>query len=79
MTSAPEVMAHGVYSKKSDIWSFGVLLWEIMERKNPYMGMANTEVIEKVQKGYRLPKPDICNDRLYQRVMLRCWDAGTIF
>lgn len=76
--SAPEVMAHGIFSKASDIFSFGIVLWELFERKIPYMGISNSEVIEKVTKGYRMPKPDDFPENIYE-IMSKCWAAGATY
>lgn len=71
--SAIEVLKHSVYSKKSDVWSFGVLLWEIFNYgKIPYTDFSNLQVVEQVTAGNRLPKSDICTDEIYE-VMLQCW------
>jgi serine/threonine protein kinase len=62
-------------STKSDVWSFGVVLWEMFEfGKVPYPGMSNRDAMQYVLTGSRLPKPDACPAELY-RVMLDCWRA----
>lgn len=52
--SAPEVLSHSKVSRSSDVWSFGVVLWEILEAKRPYPDMSNLEVIDHVcnKKGH---------------------------
>ncbi|KAF6776643.1 hypothetical protein AHF37_03405 [Paragonimus kellicotti] len=56
--TAPEGMLKQVYSSKSDVWSFGVLLYEIMTFcEIPYSGFTSKEVKEHVCSGYRLPRP----------------------
>ena len=77
--TAPEAATHGRFTIKSDVWSFGVLLTEIITRgRIPYPGMMNREVLERVESGYRMPKPPIpppqqpCPDSLYE-LMLQCW------
>ncbi|XP_072304855.1 protein-tyrosine kinase 6b [Eucyclogobius newberryi] len=73
--SAPEAISHGKFSSKSDVWSFGVLLYEIITcGGNPYPAFNNTEVFEHVTKGYRMPCPLKCPEFLYQ-IMTDCWDA----
>jgi serine/threonine protein kinase len=56
--SPPEVLNERKFSKASDVWSFGIVLWEILEKKVPYGAYSNAEVIPMVTKGYRLPKPE---------------------
>ncbi|KAK2897128.1 hypothetical protein Q8A73_013508 [Channa argus] len=73
--SAPEAISHGRYSNKSDVWSFGVLLYEIITYGGiPYPAFSNQEVYQQVTSGYRMPPPDKCPDFLY-RIMLKCWSA----
>jgi hypothetical protein len=67
------VLKNGEYSTKSDVWSFGVLMWEIMEKgAAPYFWMSNAQVSEAVPSGERLPQPDECATELY-KLMLSCW------
>lgn len=71
--TAPESFTYNRFTIKSDVWSFGVLLAEIVTRgKAPYPGMTNPEVVQALQTGYRMPKPRDCPDTLYT-IMLRCW------
>ncbi|KAM3617397.1 uncharacterized protein V6R79_005551 [Siganus canaliculatus] len=73
--SAPEAISHGRFSNKSDVWSFGVLLYEITTYGSiPYPALNNQEVFQQVMKGYRMPAPPKCPDFLYQ-IMLKCWSA----
>ena len=56
---APEVLESRLFSVKSDVWAFGVVLWELFSwGKDPYMGFSNAEVLEKVVGGYRLSPPE---------------------
>uniref|UniRef100_A0A0P4W6D7 Tyrosine-protein kinase n=1 Tax=Scylla olivacea TaxID=85551 RepID=A0A0P4W6D7_SCYOL len=72
--TAPEAMLYNRFTIKSDVWSFGVLLMEVITYgANPYPGMNNREVIERVQTGYRMAKPPRCPDELY-KAMLHCWN-----
>ncbi|XP_056129566.1 protein-tyrosine kinase 6b [Lampris incognitus] len=73
--SAPEAISHGRFSNKSDIWSFGILLYEIITYgAAPYPAYSNQEVYQQVCKGYRMPAPSKCPDFLYD-IMLKCWHA----
>ncbi|CAH3033098.1 unnamed protein product, partial [Pocillopora meandrina] len=70
---APESLDSGVYTSKSDVWSFGVLLWELCTMGGiPYPGISNRELLRLLKSGYRLEKPAICSDELYE-LMLDCW------
>lgn len=70
---APEAAHYNRFSTKSDVWAFGVVLMEIITRgKVPYPGMSNAEVLEKIQTGYRMPRPQDCPEHLYG-VMEECW------
>lgn len=72
---APEIAHRRQVTKASDVWSFGVVAWEILERIIPYPDMSNQEVIEAVfTHGYRLPRPTKIQfpEELYA-LMLRCW------
>ncbi|XP_066940387.1 tyrosine-protein kinase Src42A-like [Macrobrachium rosenbergii] len=72
--TAPEALSHNKFSIKSDVWAFGVLLYEIITRGGrPYPGMSNNEVQERLEQGYRMPKHPGCPQLLYQ-IMLNTWD-----
>ncbi|XP_030055084.1 LOW QUALITY PROTEIN: tyrosine-protein kinase FRK [Microcaecilia unicolor] len=71
--TAPEALQFNKFSVKSDIWSFGVLLYEIVTYgKMPYVGLTGAQVLQKLEKGYRMPRPPNCPLELYQ-IMLDCW------
>eukprot|EP00803_Ostreobium_quekettii_P002341 evm.model.scf_47.1 EVM.evm.TU.scf_47.1 scf_47:4525-13989(-) len=73
----PEVMRHLEWSEKSDVWAFGVTLWEVFsDGKEPYAaeGLSDVEVVDKVLKGEHLPKPAGCPEAMYE-MMLDCWHA----
>uniref|UniRef100_A0A7M4E251 Tyrosine-protein kinase n=1 Tax=Crocodylus porosus TaxID=8502 RepID=A0A7M4E251_CROPO len=71
--TAPEAINYGVFTIKSDVWSFGVLLTEIITYgRIPYPGMTNPEVIRNVERGYRMPCPDCCPGEFYS-IILKCW------
>uniref|UniRef100_A0A8B9MFL4 Protein kinase domain-containing protein n=1 Tax=Accipiter nisus TaxID=211598 RepID=A0A8B9MFL4_9AVES len=76
--TAPEAIRYNKFSVKSDVWSFGILLFEIITYgKMPialiYKGIAKVGGW-MVDKGYRLPQPPTCPAPLYQ-LMLQCWSA----
>nr|XP_012608416.1 tyrosine-protein kinase Blk isoform X1 [Microcebus murinus]XP_012608417.1 tyrosine-protein kinase Blk isoform X1 [Microcebus murinus]XP_012608418.1 tyrosine-protein kinase Blk isoform X1 [Microcebus murinus]XP_012608419.1 tyrosine-protein kinase Blk isoform X1 [Microcebus murinus]XP_012608420.1 tyrosine-protein kinase Blk isoform X1 [Microcebus murinus] len=72
--TAPEAIHFGVFTIKADVWSFGVLLMEIVTYgRVPYPGMSNPEVIRCLERGYRMPCPDTCPPELYRGVIAECW------
>ncbi|KAM7345686.1 uncharacterized protein ACRADG_011869 isoform 2-T2 [Cochliomyia hominivorax] len=71
--TAPEAANYSKFSIKSDVWSFGILLTELVTYgRIPYPGMTNAEVLSQVEHGYRMPQPPNCDQRLYE-IMLECW------
>ena len=71
--TAPEALIHCMFSTKSDVWSFGILLWEIITHGClPYPDMTNCEVREHLHQGYRMPCPTKCPDNFYY-IMRECW------
>ncbi|NXV32017.1 BMX kinase, partial [Rissa tridactyla] len=71
--SAPEVFHYTKFSSKSDVWAFGILMWEVFTLgKQPYELYDNIQVIEKVTQGYRLYRPQLVSDVIYQ-IMYNCW------
>ncbi|XP_024917043.1 ephrin type-B receptor 5 isoform X3 [Cynoglossus semilaevis] len=73
--TAPEAFQHRKFSSASDVWSFGVLMWEVMSYgERPYWDMSNQEVMKAVADQYRLPAPHSCPPALHS-LMLQCWQA----
>ncbi|XP_036607270.1 tyrosine-protein kinase HCK isoform X2 [Trichosurus vulpecula] len=71
--TAPEAINYGSFTIKSDVWSFGILLMEIVTYgRIPYPGMSNPEVIRSLDRGYRMPRTNNCPEELYS-IMTRCW------
>lgn len=71
--TAPEAIAFRKFTSTSDVWSYGVVLWEVMSYgERPYWNWSNQDVIKSIEKGYRLPAPMDCPEALYQ-LMLDCW------
>ncbi|ELK13108.1 Tyrosine-protein kinase receptor Tie-1 [Pteropus alecto] len=70
---AIESLNYSVYTTKSDVWSFGVLLWEIVSLGGtPYCGMTCAELYEKLPQGYRMEQPRNCDNEVYE-LMRQCW------
>nr|XP_058973645.1 fibroblast growth factor receptor 4-like isoform X1 [Pocillopora verrucosa] len=70
---ALESIFKGITTTESDIWSYGILLWEIVTLgANPYPGMNRDQVIDQLHIGYRMPKPQYCSDEVYA-IMWQCW------
>ncbi|XP_025269268.1 angiopoietin-1 receptor-like isoform X4 [Camponotus floridanus] len=73
---APESLMIRIFTSQSDVWSFGVLMWEITSLgEQPYIAKTDEEVINYVRAGGRLPIALNCPSPLYQ-LMLRCWSAA---
>ncbi|KAF1373129.1 hypothetical protein PFLUV_G00257120 [Perca fluviatilis] len=71
--TAPEAALYGRFTIKSDVWSFGILLTELVTKgRVPYPGMVNREVLEQVERGYRMPCPQGCPESLHEMMKL-CW------
>ncbi|KAK6296290.1 hypothetical protein J4Q44_G00340030 [Coregonus suidteri] len=70
---AIESLADRVYTTKSDVWSFGVTMWEIASRgQTPYPGVENSEIYDYLRQGNRLKQPPDCLDSIYS-LMFSCW------
>eukprot|EP00037_Helgoeca_nana_P025821 m.286312 g.286312 ORF g.286312 m.286312 type:complete len:704 (+) comp27051_c0_seq2:220-2331(+) len=73
--AAPEVINYNRFSTKSDVWSFGITLWEIWTLgMKPYPGMDNITVMDKVSDGYRMKRPTIATHDLHD-IMMDCWHS----
>ncbi|XP_052441014.1 ephrin type-A receptor 7 isoform X2 [Carassius gibelio] len=71
--TAPEAIQYHRYSSASDVWSFGIVMWEVMSfGERPYWDMGNQDVIKAIEDGFRLPAPVNCPTSLHQ-LMLDCW------
>ncbi|XP_032190340.1 ephrin type-A receptor 5 isoform X7 [Mustela erminea] len=71
--TAPEAIAFRKFTSASDVWGYGIVLWEVVSYgERPYWEMTNQDVIKAVEEGYRLPSPMDCPAALYQ-LMLDCW------
>lgn len=74
--TAPEAANYRVFSQKSDVWSFGILLYEVFTYGQcPYEGMTNHETLQQISRGYRLPRPAVCPAEVYM-LMVECWKGS---
>uniref|UniRef100_A0A1A8NSS4 receptor protein-tyrosine kinase n=2 Tax=Nothobranchius rachovii TaxID=451742 RepID=A0A1A8NSS4_9TELE len=72
---AMESLSESIYTAKSDVWSFGVTMWEIVSGgRNPYPGVHNHELLDLLSSGLRLKPPEDCDQKLYE-VMYSCWSS----
>ncbi|XP_061165652.1 hepatocyte growth factor receptor-like [Saccostrea echinata] len=71
---APENLEKGIYSPKSDVWSFGVVMWELLTRgSKPYPEVDGWDMLKYLKDSRRLPKPAKCPELLYTK-MINCWN-----
>ncbi|XP_039194606.1 ephrin type-A receptor 1 isoform X4 [Crotalus tigris] len=71
--TAPEAIANRIFTSASDVWSFGIVMWEVFSYGDkPYGDMSNQEVMKSIEDGYRLPPPVDCPSILYD-LMKVCW------
>ena len=76
--TAPEALFHHQFTIKSDVWSFGILLYELITYgKFPYPGKSNDEVLNLLKNGYRMAPPASCPDLLY-KIMEECWRGDAV-
>uniref|UniRef100_A0A3Q3N0R7 non-specific protein-tyrosine kinase n=1 Tax=Mastacembelus armatus TaxID=205130 RepID=A0A3Q3N0R7_9TELE len=70
---APESINFRRFTTASDVWMFAVCVWELMSRgQQPFFWLENRDVINQLEQGIRLPKPDNCPPAIYS-LMTRCW------
>lgn len=73
---APESCNYGTFSHASDVWSFGVTLWEMYSMgEPPYGEMKGVEVIQLIEQGVRLVKPSLCPEKIYT-LLENCWNKN---
>lgn len=71
--TAPEALNYGKYTSQSDVWSYGILLWEMFSCGSvPYPGLSNNEARDRVEMGHRLECPRGCPAEVHE-LMKRCW------
>ncbi|CAH0561856.1 unnamed protein product [Brassicogethes aeneus] len=72
--TAPEALKQNKFSSKSDMWSFGILLWEIYSfGRVPYPRIPLADVVKHVEKGYKMEAPEGCPSEVYE-IMRQAWD-----
>jgi serine/threonine protein kinase len=60
--TAPEAITHRKFSSASDVWSFGVVVWEVTSfGERPYYDWSNQDVMHRIDSGFRLPAPMVCH------------------
>ncbi|XP_023594089.1 epidermal growth factor receptor isoform X2 [Trichechus manatus latirostris] len=70
---ALESILHRIYTHQSDVWSYGVTVWELMTfGSKPYDGIPASEISSILEKGERLPQPPVCTIDVYM-IMVKCW------
>lgn len=70
---ALECIQHRIFTHKSDVWAFGVTVWELLTYGGrPYENVSARDVPELLEKGDRLPQPNICSIEVYM-IMIKCW------
>ena len=73
---SPEALSLNRISNESDVWSYGVLLWEMFTYGDtPYPTLAPEHMLARLRAGYRLEKPAACDQHVYDAIMLECWRA----
>ncbi|XP_066903361.1 proto-oncogene tyrosine-protein kinase receptor Ret [Halyomorpha halys] len=73
---APESLSDHIYTSKSDVWSFGIVLWELVTLgSSPYPGIAVQNLYHLLKSGYRMQRPHNCSEQLYE-IMNECWSGS---
>ncbi|XP_072048334.1 fibroblast growth factor receptor 3-like [Amphiura filiformis] len=71
---APEALLRGIYSQMSDVWSFGVVMWEIASRgEKPYPGISAKDVVIFLKDGNKMVPPRSCEQKICN-IMNSCWE-----
>ena len=71
---SPEAIIYGKFSTESDVWSFGVVMWEVFSfAMQPYYGTSNEEVTEAIRRHKVLKQPTYCSNSMYE-IMKQCWN-----
>ncbi|KAL9986760.1 hypothetical protein ACROYT_G000951 [Oculina patagonica] len=76
---APESIFHQSFTINSDVWSYGIVLWEMATMGGvPYPALTNSELCRQLKTGYRMERPDMCCDEVYE-LMTECWREDPYF
>ncbi|XP_039250528.2 ephrin type-B receptor 3-like isoform X1 [Styela clava] len=71
--AAPECIRYRQFTSASDVWSYGIVMWEVMSYgEKPYWDMTNQQVVQNIESGMRLPAPTNCLKAVHEK-MLECW------
>lgn len=70
---AIETFKHSKFTAKSDVWSMGIIFWEIFTHQEPYKGINEDIILDRLNTGFRLPKIQVIPESIYQ-VMTQCWE-----
>ncbi|XP_078498672.1 ephrin type-A receptor 2 isoform X2 [Lissotriton helveticus] len=71
--TAPEAISYRKFTSASDVWSYGIVMWEVISYgERPYWELSNHEVMKAINEGFRLPAPMDCPSAIYQ-LMMQCW------
>ena len=72
---APESIMYGMFSSKSDVWSFGVVVWEVFSfAMQPYWGLSNGDVTDMIRQDQLLGKPEGCPENIFSMIKDSCWN-----
>ena len=70
---APESITEMIFSSQSDVWSFGIVIWELFSLgKVPYPGFDFKQIVAELQNGYRMDKPEFATNEI-GKLMADCW------
>ncbi|KAK3745525.1 hypothetical protein QZH41_009926 [Actinostola sp. cb2023] len=72
---SPEAIYDQVFTSESDVWAYGIVLWEISTLGGaPYPSMFTRDLVRELRSGYRMEKPEMCSEEVY-KIMGKCWEA----
>ncbi|XP_054159070.1 hepatocyte growth factor receptor-like [Oppia nitens] len=75
---SPENLEKGIYDTKTDVWSYGILVWELLTRGHtPYPNISNNMIDKYLKHGNRLLKPHYCPQIVYKNVLMCCWSNNS--